>query len=160
MVESKTFCRYLFFLSTRGTLIFIILSLISCANDAPKVTPTPPPTIVQDTHTPITMDVSQITCEQGLQMIAQNQVREVKIYKDTPSIPGDPDYIQEISIFLRTSQQSTNDLSTDNERVITGPLLNALKICKPQIVSAIQKINMNLPKEKQVQIHEYYVYKP
>ncbi len=93
-------------------------------------------------------------------MIAQNQVREVKIYKDTPSIPGDPDYIQEISIFLRTSQQSTNDLSTDNERVITGPLLNALKICKPQIVSAIQKINMNLPKEKQVQIHEYYVYKP
>ena len=85
---------------------------------------------------------------------------EVKIYKDTPSIPGDPDYIEGISIFLRASQQSTNDLSVDNQRAITGLLINSLKICKPQIVSAVQKINTKLPKEKQIQIHEYYVFKP
>jgi len=160
MVKSKNLYMYLFSLSTKGMFVLIILLLVSCANDAPKVAPTPPPTIVQDMHTPIVMEVPQISCEQGVQMITQNQVAEVKIYKDTPSIPGDPDYIEGISIFLRASQQSTNDLSVDNQRAITGLLINSLKICKPQIVSAVQKINTKLPKEKQIQIHEYYVFKP
>jgi len=155
-VKSKLFHRYILYTFTGSILILVVLALVSCANNAPKITPTSTPTVIYDTPISNTgnVEVPQVTCTEAVQMIEQNQVGEVKVYKDTSSIPGGPDFIESISIYLRTSQQSNNNLLPGNERAI-GPYLP--HTCKSQIASAVQYINKRLQKDKQVQVSEYYV---
>lgn len=126
-------------------LALSMLWLTACSGNAPTAAPTPVLTqtvIVSNTGASLE---PEITCDEAVQIIEQNQVREVQIYKEKANTNA-------VSIiFLEPRQQNNTSLSGGQQAI--GPLLP--RQCPMQILAAVQHFNKGLSKNKQVKVSYY-----
>lgn len=116
-------------------VLLATLWLVSCSGvtDIPGIpTPRPVSTVTPLPTTGITK-ITGISCDQGVQLILQKQVRAVTIYY----LPGTP------------TELTVDEIDLDVQNGYPTPI-NDMYQCDTKLKAAIAKVNPTLPKNEQI----------
>lgn len=138
-------------------LFLVALWLIGCATTPPTNVSIPNNPAANVTNTP-TSDSGQAmpqvnTCPSAIQLIEQNQLGGVKIYKELSN--QGTDIIVMIGLRLRKSPQGYTGVPDNEVDVLLPSKLYAN--CSSQVLDAVNQVNKGLSKDKQVQVDESYI---